>query len=404
VLVGLAWLLSEDRRGARPGLVAAGLAIQLGLALVMLHWGAVQRGLAFLNDAVLALQDATLAGSRFVFGYLAGGELPFEATGPGSSFILAFQALPLVLVVSALSSLLFHWGILPRVVGALSWLLQRGLRVGGALGLAAAANIFVGMVEAPLLVRPYLRAMSRAELFAVMTTGMATVAGTVMVLYASVLGPVLPGAMGHILTASLISAPAAIVVAHLMVPGSLATTGSLPPRKQGGAMDALTRGTLDGLRLLAGIAAMLLVFVALVSLVNQGLGLLPGVAGAELTLQRILGWVLAPLAWLLGIPWEDAPAAGALLGTKVVLNEFLAYLELVEAEGLGERSRLILVYALCGFANFGSLGIMLGGLTALVPERRAELSALGLRSIASGFLATCMTGAMVGLVTAPISL
>jgi CNT family concentrative nucleoside transporter len=305
--------------------------------------------------------------------------------------------------MSALSALLFHWRILPWLVRGFAWALRRTLGIGGALGLGSAANVFVGMVEAPLLVRPYLERLSRAELFALMTTGMATVAGTMMALYAAVLNPVLPGAMGHILTASLISAPAAVMLALILVPpGTDVTEGQLATDQvDRSAMDAITRGTLDGLRLLANIVAMLVVLVALVHLLNQMLGLLPEVAGSAVSLQRLLGWLMAPLMWLIGIPWAEATTAGALMGTKTVLNEFLAYLDLaaLPPDALSDRSRLILTYALCGFANFGSLGIMIGGLGAMAPSRRDEIVALGMKSILAGTLATCMTGAVVALIT-----
>jgi CNT family concentrative nucleoside transporter len=401
VLAGAAWLLSENRRSVRVSVLATGLAVQLLMALALLKLPPFQTLFLALNGVVLALDEATRAGAGFVFGYLGGADPPFEEAYPGNSFVLAFRALPLVLVVSALSALLFHWRVLPMAVRGFAWALQRSLGVGGALGLATAANVFVGMVEAPLLIRHYLRAMSRGELFALMSAGMATVAGTVMVLYAGILGSVIPDAVGHILTASLISAPAALTVARVMVPhegaGTAADLAAVP--RAAGAMDAVTTGTLDGLRLLLNILAMLLVLVALVSLANQILALLPDVGDEALTLQRILGWLLAPLAWILGIPWSEAPAAGALLGTKTVLNELLAYLELSALpEGtLSERSRLIMTYALCGFANLGSLGIMIGGLGAMVPERRSEIVELGTKSIVSGTLATCMTAAVVGL-------
>jgi len=244
--------------------------------------------------------------------------------------------------------------------------------------------------------------MSRSELFTLMTTGMATIAGTVMVLYASILRESVPGAMGHLLIASLISAPAAIVIAQALIPPQgKATAGELvPPERASSSMDAITRGTLQGVELLINITALLVVMIALVSLANLAIGLLPKVAAAPLTLQRLLGWLLAPLAWLMGLPWEQALTGGSLLGTKVVLNELLAYLQLaaLPAGQLDARSQLILTYALCGFANFGSLGIMIGGLGTMIPERREEIVALGIRSIASGTLATCMTGAVVGII------
>jgi CNT family concentrative nucleoside transporter len=280
--------------------------------------------------------------------------------------------------------------------------LRRTLGVGGPLGLGAAANVFVGMTEAPLLIRPYLNAMPRSALFALMTCGMATVAGTVMVLYASILAPVIPDALGHILTASLISAPAALMIAGVLVPPAADEAdreGAKLDARYAGAMDAITRGTLDAIPLYLNILAMLVVLVALVTLANQVLGLLPAVAGEPLTLQRFLGWIMAPLVWLIGIPWAEAQTAGALMGVKTVLNELIAYLELASLpeESLSERSRLVLIYALCGFANFGSLGIMIGGLGAMAPERRGEIVALGMKSILAGTLATLMTGAVVAI-------
>jgi len=397
----LAWVVSEDRRAVRPVVVLIGLALQFGLALLLLKLPVFRQLFLILNDAILALQSATEAGTGFVFGFLGGGELPFEETYAGASFVLAFRALPLILVVSALSSLLFYWRVLPLVVRGFAWMLERSMNIGGALGLGAAANIFVGMVEAPLLIRPYLARMTRAELFAVMTCGMATIAGTVMVLYASVLSDMLPDAMGHVLSASIISAPAAIMIARLMVPETQPETeGSLTlPHEANSSMEAVTQGTVAGLRLLAYIVAMLVVFVALVSLANQLLGLLPSVGGEALSLQRVLGWLMAPVAWLMGIPWGESHTAGSLLGTKTVLNELLAYLRMAELspDTLSERSRLIMTYALCGFANLGSLGIMLGGMTAMAPERRSEIVGLGPKSILSGTLATSLTGAVVGL-------
>jgi concentrative nucleoside transporter, CNT family len=401
LLLGVAWLVSEDRRGMRPRMLLVGLLLQFGLAAALLWLPFFKTLFIGLNELILALDRATAAGTAFVFGYLGGAALPFPEAYPGASFVLAFRALPLVLVVSALSALLFHWRILPLLVRAFSWLLSRTLQVGGAVGVGAAANIFIGMVEAPLLVRPYLRQMSRGELFIVMTCGMSTIAGTVLVLYAVILRDVIPDPLGHILTASLISAPAAIVIAQLMIPpGEGCTGGDVAPFSGcSSAMDAITHGTMEGLKLLLNIVAMLVVLVALVHLLNQGLALLPGPGGAPLTLQRMLGWLMAPVAWLIGVPWREAQVAGSLLGTKTMINEFVAYLDLAALpEGaLGERSRLIMSYALCGFANFGSLGIMIGGLGAMVPERREEIVTLGLKSILAGTLATCMTGAVVGI-------
>ena len=401
VLLGIAWLCCERRPAIQWRPIVAGFLLQLALAVLLVKLPASRLIFIWLNKAVLALEQATTAGTSLVFGYLGGAPLPFAEAFPGSSFILAFRALPLVLVVSALSALFFYWRLLPVVVRGGSWLLERTLGIGGALGVSAAANVFVGMVESPLLIRPYLLQLSRGELFAVMTCGMSTIAWTVLVLYASILQPVLPDALGHILIASLISAPAALSIALLMVPHEgAATTGRLePPTVARSSMDAIVQGTLDGLQLLLNIIAMLIVLIALVGLVNAILGVCPQVADAPLTLQRILGWLFAPLAWTLGIPWQESPVAGSLLGTKTALNELVAYLDLagLDPGALSRRSRLIITYALCGFANLGSLGIMLGGISAMAPERRQEIVSLGLKSILSGTLATCMTGAVVGL-------
>ena len=397
----IAWLLSEDRRAVPWRIVVSGALLQIVLAAALLKLPLFRDLFLALNDLLSALERATQEGTRFVFGFLGGGPQPFEERPGLSSFVLAFRALPLILVVSALSSLLFYWRVLPVVVRGISAVLEKLMGVGGAVGLSTAANIFVGMVEAPLFVRPYLREMSRGELFIVMTGGMAGIAGTVMALYAAILGPVVPDAMGHILSASIISAPAAILIAAVMVPprGEPTSGRLVPPQQATSSMDAVTRGTLDGLQLLLAIVAMLIVLIALVTLVNLALGLLPQWGGAQVTLQRMLGYVMAPLVWLAGVPWAEAATAGALMGTKTVLNEFIAYVDLAHlpADALGARSRLIMTYALCGFANFGSLGILIGGLASMVPERRDEIVALGLRSIVSGTLATLMTGAVVGM-------
>jgi len=400
-LVGIAWLISEGRRRPPWRIILGGLALQLVLAAVLLRLPAARGAFALLNDGLMALERATGAGTALVFGFLGGAPLPYAETAPGSSFVLAFRALPLVLVVSSLSALLFYWRILPWIVRAIARVLGGATGVGGAVGVGAAANVFIGMVESPLLVRPYLSAMSRAELFMVMACGMATVAGTVMVLYASIIGPVIPDALGHILTASLISAPAALVVAAVMVPpaGVMTAGFEAPPAEDDSAMEALTRGTVQGMTLLLNIIAMLIVLVALVSLANQALGLLPPVGGAPVSLQRALGYLMAPLVWLMGVPAHESLVAGSLMGTKTVLNELIAYVDLaaLDPSALAPRSRLIMVYAMCGFANFGSLGIMLGGMTTMVPERRAEIMSLGLKSIVAGTLATCLTGATVGM-------
>jgi CNT family concentrative nucleoside transporter len=397
-LVGLAWALSEKRSAVRWRLVLAGLALQAVLAALMLLVPVLRDAVFSLNAALQAVERATQAGTAFVFGYLGGGPAPFVLSDPSASFVLAFRALPLVLVVSALSALLFHWRIIPLVVRILARLLEKTLGLGGAVGASAAANVFVGMVEAPLVVRPYLARLSRSELFMVMNCGMATIAGTVMALYGAILAPVIPDAIGHILIASIVATPAAITVAALMVPGDATGDGQAEiGRQDANAMEAVTRGTIEGVQLLLYITAMLIVFSALVYLANAILGLLP--LAEPLTLQRIFGWMFAPLAWCAGVPWKESQVAGALLGTKTVLTEFLAYVDLAKlpAEALSERSRLLMTYALCGFANFGSLGILIGGMGTMVPERRAEIVALGMKSIVGGTLATCMTASVVGL-------
>ena len=390
-LLGLAWLSSENRRAIPWRAVATGIALLVGLAVLFLKIEFLKSAFMKLNDLLLVLERATQAGTSLVFGYLGGGSTPFQVSNEASNFVLAFRALPIVLLMSALSALLFYWRVLPAVVRAISFLLERTMRVGGVVGLSTAANVFVGMVEAPLFVRPYLARISRGELFAIMAGGMASIAGTVLFLYASILGRAQPDAVAHLLIASILSAPAALVIAFLMVPPGLTTSGDLDLKSEAtGAMDALTRGTLDGAQLLLNIVAMLVVFVALVALVNLVI--------APYTLQGALGWLLAPLAWLAGIPWHEARAAGALLGTKTVINELVAYLDLAQMQNLSDRSRLLMTYALCGFANFGSLGIMIGGLGTMSPERRKDVVDLGIRSIVAGTLATCLTAATVALI------
>lgn len=397
----VAWALSENRRAVAWRIIISGVLLQVALALVLLKLPLAKQFFLLLNEVLQAIERATRSGTAFVFGFLGGGAPPYVESAAGTTFVLAFRALPIILVISALSSLLFYWRILPWIVRALSRVFEKLMGVGGAVGLSTAANVFVGMVEAPLFIRPYLNQLSRGELFMVMTGGMAGIAGTMMVLYASILGPVIPDALGHILIASIISAPAALVISVLMVPpAGVPTSGKLtPPQAASSSMDAITRGTVDGLALLLNIVALLIVLIALVSLANAALGILPEIGGAALTLQRMLGWVLAPLAWLIGVPWSEAPAAGALLGVKTVLNEFVAYLELARLPdgALSPRSRLLMTYALCGFANFGSLGILIGGMATMAPARRDEIVGLGMKSIVAGTLATCLTGALVGV-------
>jgi CNT family concentrative nucleoside transporter len=405
VLIAIAWIISEDRRAVAWKQAAIGLLVTSATAVILLKVPGVSRVFGAINDAVDAISAASRAGTSFVFGYLGGGQLPFELKVPGAEFVLALQALPIVLVMSVLTTLLFHWRILPPIVRGFSWLLERTLKVGGAVGLSTAANIFLGMVEAPLFIRPYLATLTRSELFIVMTGGMAGIAGTVLVIYATVLGPLIPDAAANLVIASVIGAPAAILVSLIMVPEKADKPASDAVLEVGkvasSTMDAIVRGTAAGLELLFNICAMLIVLVALVHLANAIIGVLPSVGGAPITLQRLLGYVMAPVCWLMGIPWKEAVTAGGLMGMKTILNEFIAYVELskLPADALDPRSRLIMLYAMCGFANFGSLGIMIGGLATMAPERRGDIVSLGLKSIVSGTLATCLMGAIVGVLT-----
>ncbi len=394
----LAWLLGGCRRGVKLRIVVAGLASQLVLAALLLHVPWLRAGFAKVGDAVDALARATRAGTSLVFGYLGGAPLPFAEATPGSAFILFFQALPLVLVVGALSALLYHWRVLPAVVRVLALGLRRLFGLSGACNLSVAANVFVGMVEAPLLIRPWLAGLSRAELFVVMVAGLATISGNMLVVYALMISSVIPDAAGQLLTASLIAAPASIVAALVMLPEAGATlvaeAEGPAPRIYDSSMDAIVRGTGDGLQLLLGIMASLIVFVSLVALLNMMLQPLTGLA-----LQDIAAWLFWPLAWMMGIPAQEAATVARSLGTKVVINEFVSYLELAGSGGAGlaERSRIILTYALCGFTNFGSVGIMVTGMAAMCPERRREIIGLGLPSLVAATIACCLAGATVGV-------
>ena len=402
ILAFLAWLISENKKRVNYNTILIGLLLQLFAAFTLIKLPFSQSFFMWLNKIVSALQESTSEGTSFVFGYLAGGSSPFEITDPGSSFILAFQSLPLVLLISALSALLFYWKIIPVIVKGFSWVLSKTMKVSGVEGVGVSANIFVGMVESPLLVKPYISTISRSALFTIMTSGMATIAGTVMVLYSSILNNIIPGITGHLLTASLISAPAAITVSKLMIP----ETDTAPEvniklvNSSESSMDAITKGTLDGVSLLINIIAMLVVLVALVHLLNLILGIIPDIGGEPITIQRLLGYIMAPVTWIMGIPWSEAKTTGSLMGIKTVLNELIAYQNMASLPDsvISERSRLIMTYAMCGFANLGSLGIMIGGMGAMAPERRNEIVSLGMRSIVAGTLATCMTGAVMGII------
>jgi CNT family concentrative nucleoside transporter len=401
-----AWAMSEDRGALafahRLRLVAAGLALQLALAGLFLHMPWTRSLFEALAQGVAALQAASDAGTRVVFGYLAGDPPPFDVSAPERTFILAFRVLPLILLMSALTRLLYHWGVLQRVVAAAAFALQRTFATSGPLATSAAGSIFLGLIEAPLLIRPYLKEMPRGALFAAMAVAMATVAGTVLAIYASILSSVVPGAAGHLIAASVINVPGALVLARLAVPegfsGGPASACVLLDDAPQSSMDAIAQGTADGIRMVAAVGGTLIVMIALVALANMALGALAAPYGLDLSLQGILGLLCVPLAFIIGIPAAETATAASLIGQKVVLNEFLAYLALIELppEALSPRSKLLLTYALCGFANLGSLGILIGGMTILAPERRAEVASLVPKALVIGVLATLLTASVIG--------
>ncbi|MCE9521383.1 MAG: nucleoside:proton symporter [Alphaproteobacteria bacterium] len=399
VFIAIAWGLSENRRAFPWQTVIVGLGLQIVLAALLLGVPVMRAGLLSLNVVVDAIQAATAKGSSFVFGYTGGGTPPFEVKSPNAMVTIAFTVLPIVLVMSALSALLWHWRILPVVVKLFALGLERSMKIGGALGVGCASNIFLGMIEAPMLIKPYLEKMTRSELFTLFSCGLANVAGTVLVLFATVIEPVVPGALGHIIVASLLSLPASILLAKVMIPGDETTPATVGQASlYRSTMDAIATGAEDGMKMYLNIIAMLVVMISLVALANIMLGNF-ALADAPLSFERILGWLFAPIVWLIGVPWQDAGTAGSLMGTKTILNEFIAYLNMaaLPPEALGERSKLLMVYAMCGFANLGSVGMMIAGVSALAPSRRDEIVQLSLWSIIPGTLATCMTAAVVGL-------
>ena len=402
-LLAIAWLFSERRREVRYGQAAVGLAVQVALAFVLLKVPVVREGLLTLNHIVYAMEAATTAGTKMMFGFLGGDAPPFAFAEGETSLapIFAFRILPQILLFSVVVAVLWYWRVLPWLIRGFAWALKKTLGLGGAVGVAAASSVFLGMVESPLVIRAYLMRLSRAEFFMVMTCGMSTVAGSIMVLYATVLAPVVDGALGHVLIASVINVIGAVVVARILVPEqeTAALEEDADSLKYNGVMDAISRGTMDGLRLVANVGSMVVVLVSLVALGNYMLNAIT-VFDAPLALERITGWIFAPVAWLMGVPWAEASAAGALLGTKVILNELIAYLQFAATgDALSTQTRMILTYALCGFANFGSLGILIGGVSALVPDRRGELLRLGPRALVAGTLVACLTGTIAGLVT-----
>ena len=407
VFVAIAVVFSEQRTLPGWRLLVAGLGLQFFFAFAVFNLNFLQQMLSLINRGVNAVVNATESGTLFIFGYLGGDPLnvdyPFSISEPGATMILAFRILPLVLMFTVLSAILWHYRVLPVIIKGFSLVLRKSLNVSGAVGFSSAANIFIGMVESPALIRPYIAVLTRSELFVVMSCGMATIAGSVMVFYSIILQGTLDDPLGHIITASVISAPAAIMIALIMVPQSSAATSEEIQLsvEYKSLMDAITKGTYDGVRLMVSVGAMLLVLVALVALLNSLFSLIPFPGDDPLTLQRLFGYVFAPLTWLMGIPWSEAQISGSLMGTKTALNELLAFLALAElpAGSLSEKSTVIMTYALCGFANFGSLGIMIAGLSGMCPQRATEIVELAPKSLISGTLATCMTGAIAGLLS-----
>ncbi|KIC56760.1 MULTISPECIES: NupC/NupG family nucleoside CNT transporter [Brevundimonas] len=401
VIVAVCWAISENRKAFPWRLTIGAILVQAGLVLALFAIPGSQAVLAAVTGAVDGLAVATTEGTKFVFGYLAGGDQPYTVSNQGALFTFAFQVLPLILVISALSALLWHWKILKWITLGFGFLFQKTMGLGGASALAVAANIFLGMIESPIVIRAYLDKLTRSEIFLMMVVGLATVAGSTMVAYATILSPVLPNAAGHVLVASIVSAPAGVLLARIIIPEKEGMGGAVADYdsalKYDSAIDAIVKGTSDGLMVVLNISAVLIVFVALVALVNVMLGGFV-VFDAPLTVERMLGWIFAPVAWLIGVEWKDADVAGWLLGVKLTLTEFVAFIDLgkVPAAEMTERTRMLMTYALCGFANIGSVGITVTGLSVLMPERREEVLGMVWKGLFAGFLATLMTAAIVG--------
>ncbi len=414
LLLGILWLASSNRRAISWSLVFKGLIIQFILAFLILELDWISNGFDYVGKGFVSLLGFAREGSLFLFGDLVGNTDSF-------GYIFAFQVLPTIIFFSAITSLLFHFGILQKVVFVFAWFMKRTLKLSGAESLSAAANVFVGQTEAPLLVKPYINGMTRSELMCLMTGGMSTIAGTVLAAYINYLGGDDPERQvffaRHLLAASVMSAPAAIVGAKILLPETenFVDSAQVKINKQGNWLEAIAHGTADGLKMSVNVGVMLLVFTAIIALVNA---LLNGVIGSwtglnefiesstsgrytEFNLQSIFGIALAPLTWLMGVPWSDAASVGQLLGEKTVLNEFYAY---VSMEGLmtsgqlnSEKAQILSTYILCGFANFASIGIQIGGIGALAPSRRKDLSELGLRALLAGTAASLFTAILVGI-------
>jgi CNT family concentrative nucleoside transporter len=404
-LVCIAIPFSQNRTSINYRYIFVAIIFQIILAFALLKIPFIVQIFAYLSDGVSSLQAATQEGAEFVFGYLSNSSnSPFEASGTGNSMIFAFQILPLIIVISSLSALLWFWNILPLIIRAVSKVFEKLFNIGGPIGLGATANIIMGQVEAPLLVRPYLSRMSEKELLILMTAGMSTVSGSIMIALVSMLQPQFPdlNLIQHLVSASILSIPAAIMYANIMIPSAEVTNfdGNSIPKVYDSSMDAITRGTRDGLDICLNVGAILIAFIALVSLLNSILGIAGGWVGiTDLSLQLILGYMFFPIVWLMGIPLSETLASAELLGLKTALNEFVAYgaLANIESGVLSERSKLITLYALCGFANFSSVGILVSGISAMAPERKNDLIKVSLKALVGATLASCMTGLVIGI-------
>jgi concentrative nucleoside transporter, CNT family len=404
-LVLIAIPFSNNKSSINYQHILVAIILQIILAFALLKIPFIVQIFAYLSEGVTALQAATQEGAEFVFGYLSNSSnSPFESSGMGNSMIFAFQILPLIIVISSLSALLWFWNILPLIIRAISKVFEKLFNIGGPIGLGATANIIMGQVEAPLLVRPYLSRMSEKELLILMTAGMSTVSGSIMIALVSMLQPQFPelNLIQHLVSASILSIPAAIMYANIMIPSSEVTNfdGDSVPKVYDSSMDAITRGTRDGLDICLNVGAILIAFIALVSLLNSILGIAGGWFGInDLSLQLILGYMFFPIVWLMGIPLSETLASAELLGLKTALNEFVAYgaLANIEPGVLSERSKLITLYGLCGFANFSSVGILVSGISAMAPERKNDLIKVSLKALVGATLASCMTGLVIGI-------
>ena len=404
-LVCIAIPFSQNRSSINYWHIFAAIILQIILAFALLKIPFIVQIFAYLSEGVTALQAATQEGAEFVFGYLSNSSTsPFENSGTGNSMIFAFQILPLIIVISSLSALLWFWNILPLIIRAISKIFEKLFNIGGPIGLGATANIIMGQVEAPLLVRPYLSRMSEKELLILMTAGMSTVSGSIMIALVSMLAPQFPdiNLIQHLVSASILSIPAAIMYANIMIPSAEVTNfdGNSVPKVYDSSMDAITRGTRDGLDICLNVGAILIAFIALVSLLNSLLGILGGWIGiTDLSLQLILGYIFFPIVWLMGVPLSETLASAELLGLKTALNEFVAYgaLANIEPDALSDRSKLITLYALCGFANFSSVGILVSGISAMAPERKNDLIKVSIKALIGATLASCMTGLVIGI-------